>query len=242
MKHGIVRTGGILLCSALSAARLAGQQADVHGRVLDPNGTPLADAEIRVLPHGAIAITSDSGTFTFGPMADGTYLLMVRRLGFDPASPRVTVAPGMGDVKVTLSPLAVQLDTVVTQALAAELPRVFLRMHEKLGAMEVGQALESRYPGLSLPELLHFDERLSRVLMGGQHVPGCWDDIFIDDRKATPLDVTTTREKDIAAIEAFESPDFVHEPAIDGLYHAGSCRHIVLVWLKGYKQPPWAGH
>jgi hypothetical protein len=52
-------------------------------------------------------------------------------------------------------------------------------------------------------------------------------------------------QKDIAAIEVFDSPDGVHEPAIDAdrfTFVPGSCMRIVLIWSKYYQQHKWAGH
>jgi hypothetical protein len=50
-------------------------------------------------------------------------------------------------------------------------------------------------------------------------------------------------QKDIAAIEVFDSPDFVHEPFLDpGDFPTGTCQPIVLIWSKYYRQPHWAGH
>jgi hypothetical protein len=54
-------------------------------------------------------------------------------------------------------------------------------------------------------------------------------------------------QREISAIELFDSPDFVHEPWIDGHFQPatlkqGSCKKIVLIWSRYYQQPHWAGH
>jgi hypothetical protein len=49
------------------------------------------------------------------------------------------------------------------------------------------------------------------------------------------------RQKDIAAIEVFDSPAFVHEPFFEG-GPSDECQPIVFIWSKYYQQLPWAGH
>lgn len=50
-------------------------------------------------------------------------------------------------------------------------------------------------------------------------------------------------QKEVAAIEVFDSPDFVNEPFLDhNEFPTASCRPIVLIWSKYYQQPKWAGH
>lgn len=48
-------------------------------------------------------------------------------------------------------------------------------------------------------------------------------------------------QKEIAAIEVFDSPAFLHEPFFDA-GQSDVCQPIVFIWSKYYQQLPWAGH
>jgi len=52
-------------------------------------------------------------------------------------------------------------------------------------------------------------------------------------------------QKDIVAIEVFDSPDFVHEPFVESdkfTFIPAHCRPIILIWSKYFQQQPWSGH
>jgi Carboxypeptidase regulatory-like domain len=235
----------------LAAARMARAQ-DVHGRVIDSANQPLDLAEVQLLPLGRHLVTGSDGTFDFASVPPGSYTLRVRRLGFREVMETVTVPLATGTLSVTMQPVPVELDTVYTQILHRELPYVFQRMKEHLGAAAFGPDLMKRFPGASLDEVLEMDPKLWWQLMGAR---GCGVKAYIDGEPALlPLDpglsvsgialglASQVRMSDVAPVEVFNSPDFIHEPDLlgDPIFftpHIRDCTRIVLIWTKGYVQP-----
>jgi Carboxypeptidase regulatory-like domain len=245
---------------ALIAAASGARAQNVRGRVLDSAKQPLNLAEVRLLPLGRQVVTSGAGTFDFEDVPPGSYTLQVRRLGFTAVTRSITVPLPTGTLTVAMRPVPVELDTVYTQILQKELPYVFQRMKEHLGAVAFGPDLMKRFPGASLDEVLEMDPALWWQLMGARNheggplTPKCGVQAFIDGRKAlTPLDpglsvsgialglAAQVTMSDVAAVEVFDSPDFIHEPDLgDTLFlfpNLRDCKRIVLIWTKGYVQP-----
>ncbi len=269
-RHIATRVVCALAIAALACRPACARAQTVRGTVLDPAGEPLDHAQIQLLPNGAHTVTGSDGRFDLGPLADGTYTIQVRRLGFQAQSGRFVVPLAKARLTFTLSPVPVLLDTIHTRLLEQELPRVFQRMQEHLGAEAFGPDLMKKYPGMSLDEILYADGKLWQQLAGAQF-HGCTPHAFIDGvpvppplgtdwarrnskssnpASAAPIDLEVSNfvpMRDVAAVEVFNSPDFVHEPVIDverddSLGHTGSCQRIVMVWTNGYQQRPWAGH
>ena len=109
------------------------------GSVVDTTGAPVQGAEVRLVPRGTeptavatrslsarsaapgtFALSDASGDFVLRNVPTDTVQLVVRRIGFHPAS--VEVAPGAAgataDFEVALVPNAVQLSTVVVEGRA----------------------------------------------------------------------------------------------------------------------------
>lgn len=267
--HQVLRRGRGLLIASLTLLAAAGdvQAQRVRGRVLDAAAEPLDLARVQLLPLDRHAVTDRDGTFDLGAVSPGTYTLRVRRLGFRAVLQSITVPLATGEVTVTMRPVPVMLDTVHTQLLEQELPYVFQRMKEHLGAVAFGPDLMKRYPGASVDEVLHLDSKLWQQLRGAEFF-GCRATAYIDGQPALPPFVEDwaraispssnkasantgatdlelagqVRMRDVAAIEVFNSPDFIHEPDLDGdttfigpIIH--DCKRIVLIWTNGYTQP-----
>ncbi len=246
--------------AVLAAARVAHAQ-DVRGRALDAAKEPLDLVDVQLLPLGRHVRTASAGTFNFEDVPPGSYTLRVRRLGFSEVTKSITVPVPTGTLTVTMQPVPVALDTVYTQVLRQELPYVFQRMKEQLEAAAFGPDLMKRFPGASLDEVLQMDPTLWWQLMGarnhsgGPRSPECGAQAYIDGRPAlTPLDpglsvggiglglASQVRMRDVAAVEVFNSPDFIHEPDLlgDKIFFTPTihdCKRIVLIWTKGYVQP-----
>lgn len=63
----------------------------LQGRVIDfATGAPLADASVRLEPGSRYAITDSAGIFRMTRVAQGSYLVRVRRIGFEEARASVT--------------------------------------------------------------------------------------------------------------------------------------------------------
>jgi hypothetical protein len=89
-------------------------RASILGLVLDTAGAVIPEAEVQVVGADMSGTARANGGFLFKPLAVGTYVLRVRKLGFEPAM--VTVQLSKGDdheVIVYLRPLAANLDPFV---------------------------------------------------------------------------------------------------------------------------------
>lgn len=233
-----------LLC--LVAPRAAAQRTRLQGRVIDTNGAPVAQAEIVVLPESLYTSTSASGEFAVGPVAAGPHNIRVRRLGYQLVDTTVTT-PAAAPFVFRMTPVPITLQTVVAEGLSAGLPRVVLREQEHLGVQLYGSRLQDllhREPGMTVEDLLPFDRAAALKLMSSS---GCPKVTFVDGKLTHAPIRYYVSTSEIAAIEVFNSADFVHEPFIDGqgtvdsAFRTGGCIQLVLVWSKYYKQPPWGG-
>lgn len=72
--------------AALVVLVRAGAQEPVGGRVLDPSSTPVPGVRITLWQNepGAVAISSETGRFLFGPVPAGNYTLRADVAGFEP--------------------------------------------------------------------------------------------------------------------------------------------------------------
>lgn len=233
----------IVLCTSL-LARTAAAQA-TRGRVVSPDGAGIGGASVELRPNGTSVHTTSSGMFDLGNLQAGAYTVTVRRIGFAVANVDFSVPVGPSGLVVTLQPLPVMLDTLHTDALQAQLPRVFLRDKAKLGSLLYGSKLQdlfARADGRPIIESLLLDRRTK--LQYPAKPCGTW--ILVDDKLIDPqfpVDFYIDK-RDIAAVEVFSSPDFVHEPYVDAhrLDFNSRCRPVILIWSKWYQSEPWAGH
>lgn len=92
----------------------------VTGRVLDAqNGAGLAAAQVSVAGTGLGAATDASGAFTIGGVATGRRSLVVRRIGYEPATRELSVAAGINSVTISIAPAATSLERVIVTGTAA---------------------------------------------------------------------------------------------------------------------------
>lgn len=88
--------------------------SSIQGLVVDSGGYPIAEAELRIIGANTAGMTRANGGFLFKPMAIGTYVIRVRKLGYSPVT--VTIDLHKDDdreVYIRLTPLAQNLDAVV---------------------------------------------------------------------------------------------------------------------------------
>ena len=92
----------------------------VKGRVTDANNTGLANAMVMVAGTNTGVATNEAGEFTIAGVQAGTQRLTVRRVGYEPASPEVTVAGGRTlETDIVLNPARTELSSVVVTGAAA---------------------------------------------------------------------------------------------------------------------------
>lgn len=234
----------------------------VRGHVVDERGAPVAHAEVQVMPSGARVFTTAAGAFDLWRLDSGTHTLRLRRVGFEVTTVQIIVPNPDTRLTIAMKHLAAVLDTVHATSIEARLPRMFNRLQQHLGVELYGPALDSVFAkGGSRPlaDMLTIDRRAAMIMerphCGGRSaivVDGIPVDTLATMAPKGMEDFTLNIEQyisqpEISAIELFDSPDFVHEPWIDGHFEATKandtrCKRIVLIWSKYYQQLPWAGH
>jgi hypothetical protein len=118
---------GALLVAALAPARSACAQKPVasaaprvgiiDGLVTDTLLAPLGDVTVSFIGSSLRVVTGASGRFRVRDLVAGSYIMVVQRIGFEPASLRVEIAAG--DTlrpSISLQPAATRLDTVAVKA------------------------------------------------------------------------------------------------------------------------------
>ncbi|MCU0617395.1 MAG: carboxypeptidase-like regulatory domain-containing protein [Gemmatimonadaceae bacterium] len=105
---------------------LAGQAATLRGRVSNATTRrPIVDAVLVLTPHDFSVRTDTSGQFNLRGLPFGEYTLLVRAVGYIPASARVPLSARAAlDLDVDLEPLAPLLDSVIKQE-DPDVPRNF---------------------------------------------------------------------------------------------------------------------
>ncbi|HEY0264796.1 MAG TPA: TonB-dependent receptor [Granulicella sp.] len=87
----------LVLCLLFSISPLAAQSTShgaIIGTVVDGSGATLSGAQLRLLPLGVTAASSETGTFSFGDIPAGSYTLSVSYIGFSPIELPVTLNAG----------------------------------------------------------------------------------------------------------------------------------------------------
>ena len=118
MPTALLRAGFGLALAMLLAPSLRAQGAGViRGRVQDrESGRPVASAEVGVDGRQDV-LTDGDGRWTLAGVAAGKRALLVRRIGYAPATLTVAVVEGdTAEVLVSLTPSAVPLDDIVVTA------------------------------------------------------------------------------------------------------------------------------
>ena len=91
--------------------------ASIQGIVVDSAGFPIFEAEVRIVGANGAGMTRMNGGFLFKPLAIGSYVVRVRKLGYSPVT--LTVELHQDDdreVYIRMQPLAQGLDPVVVNA------------------------------------------------------------------------------------------------------------------------------
>ena len=113
----------------LGPPALAAQGGTIRGRVADPNGAPLARAQLSVEGTGLRATSDEQGRYDIRGVGAGTYTVRVRLLGYVPQSARVTVSEGavvqqnfaLASQPIALAPIDVVVGSRARHTAAEEL-------------------------------------------------------------------------------------------------------------------------
>jgi hypothetical protein len=161
---GVVCGVGLLSLAPLPAS---GQvSTTISGRLLDPEtDDPVADAEVRLLGTGRMAVTNERGSFRFRDISPGTYRLEIRHIAYGVHTEEIRVEEGttlslqIGITReaIELEPLTVQVYTARDVRLRASGVRVSEVSREQLDfadltGMNLGQVLEQHVPGIMVRE------------------------------------------------------------------------------------------
>jgi hypothetical protein len=220
--------------------------AVLTGRVLDPAGSPLANARVAVESDDAATTTNNNGEFRLTGLRTGTRGLSVRRLGFASKEMPVEVSSGAGSsVTVTLERYVAMLDAVRISAIRdIGLQRVGFsdRQRGAFGKFIGPDEIERRRPQ-RLTTLL---ETVASLRMGtnndgkryvtGRH-NGCVA-YYVDGMRwssTNPTDVDTSPDAFLSGAElaAVEVYDELSAPAEFIRYsNRGQPCAVVVVWTK----------
>jgi hypothetical protein len=271
-KADIVRDGlrAPLILALAQALLTAGAPASGHAQeppggpvpLVHPSGTvldrqtqaPVVVARVLLLDraslaHVSAAETDSTGTFVLPPVARGSYVLRVERIGYKTAQDSITMhTPEDADLVVFMVAEAIDLEPVVVTA--SRTTAYYLRDFERRRATGSGTFLMrpeiERSNSNSTSELL---QRLGRVrVMRGRQgeaslfIRGtCRPQIFVDGallQENASID-TATDPDHIAAIEVYS------DAGVPIQYAIGSPCGVILVWthpavkVEGQKNARW---
>ncbi|CAN5685346.1 hypothetical protein BH20ACT2_BH20ACT2_14530 [soil metagenome] len=144
-----VELGPAEIRAGLTQILRAGQGA-ITGRVLDPEGEPVAEASVSV--GGGPVLTAGDGAFVLGGLdAPGSYTVVVEAPGFAPASVAVALdATGSGAVDITLEALAGQV-TGVVEGPDGPVPGATVRIGDGSAAREAVTGTDGAFTVRGLP-------------------------------------------------------------------------------------------
>lgn len=218
----------------------------ISGHVVDERGAPVARAEVQMLPDGHPVLTDTGGAFVVGPVRAGWDTVRVRRVGFEPTVVRIRVPFTAPRLTIVLTHAAATLDTVRTTGIEQRLPRMFERMRAGEGAALYGPTLDSvfaRAGPRSILDALSVDRKFAFAIERAASADVC---VFVNGISVNGPIEGYIRRDEISAIELNGSPNPAPEPFPFEHIVAGKwvdCGGpVILIWSRGYQQPPWQGH
>ena len=251
---------GLLLAAAHLGAQQMPGRATVSGIVHDSTGAPIIKAEVAVMPSGPYAFTDERGRYTLR----GAPRVIARKIGFTPELLDLSLAVdgSVSDAEFVLDRVPPMLAERIISARRERLASVYERMDKHLGVTLFSEDLE-RYGDMDADRLMRFSPRLAGVMLAPRKCPEAV--YYVDGRETPPANWKKTEPpatigdfinaSDIAAIEAFKSPDFlaatfltddhgIGAAPIPQIYRtgsplaaprgAGSCQRVVFIWTKYY--------
>lgn len=150
----------------LLAVSTAGQTYSIEGVVTDPEGHPLNEVHMTLIPGWHTTLTDEKGRFVFSALADGDYSLRFQFIGFETKTldnvAVVNQTVDLGTVRLTVRVLEAMEDVVVTatrsQHREYELPEavniVSRREITERNAKTAAEALREE-PGIAVQKTNH---------------------------------------------------------------------------------------
>lgn len=162
----------VALCTMLLALPMAAQTTGaLTGRVVhDATNQPLAGVEVSIPALSRTAISDSSGRFALRDMASARYQIVLRKVGFQPLSPTVTIAGDAGpELILRLAPISTELSKVVVAATMAERRLTSFEEHRRarIGGSFLTAAELEKERGRSLSDVLQTVSGADIVRVGG---------------------------------------------------------------------------
>ena len=107
--HLLLAASALLITAAHATAQTIGA---IRGIVVDQSGRAVENAQVVLTPGSRSAITLDDGRFAITNIPEGVYTLVVRRIGYEPATMRVGVRDSTATVTIWLTASPTQLDAI----------------------------------------------------------------------------------------------------------------------------------
>lgn len=118
-----IKTG--ILCLLLAPSILLAQEIHLHGRVVDPQGNALPEAEVQLVSNDHIltqATTGRDGQFEVRAGSPGEFVIKITSGGFRPVSRPLTVRPmGNAPIEISMSQLSTRTENITVSADVNEL-------------------------------------------------------------------------------------------------------------------------
>lgn len=215
----------------------------IIGRVLRPDGIPLAGARVRVRGEPGTAVTDSTGTFLLDDAPGGTRTLEAIAMGFSPT--RVPVDVRVGDasrIDIAMRAALTTLETVTVRAMASRETRDYLARAQRnglgffLNGDEVrnrGQALVS-VALLKAPGIRMQDTKFGRPVLSGPF--NCTPQFFLDGWEIAADEIDrVVSVASLEGIEVYRQPNEVPSELMRGLLISAAQRQpclMVFVWSR----------
>ncbi len=148
--HRLVRMALLLALSALAARAQDAGSIMVFGVVRNAAGVAVQGAEVWIDGTALRVVSTDSGEFRIDRVPSGRVKVMVRRLGFRPASKKLSVVAGdTKRVSFVLDGLADELEAVIVTAsegASGRLQEFWARRMVGIGVFITRDEIERRHP------------------------------------------------------------------------------------------------
>ncbi|HEX5438706.1 MAG TPA: SusC/RagA family TonB-linked outer membrane protein [Gemmatimonadaceae bacterium] len=243
---------GAAACCLILGATTARAQGVVAGTVTNPGQAPVQSAQVTVRGTRLGSLTDDAGHFTISGVSGTTVTLDVRRLGY--RGDTATVSVGDQNIHITLTPAAINLNTVVVTGTpgATEKRKLGVSVAQidvtnavaKAPVEDVQQVLNGRAPGVAIVQNSGMVGSGANVTVRGLSTfslstqPLVYvDGVRVDNSQATgPTNQafgasTTTRWNDINP-QDIQSIEIVKGPAATSLYGTQASNGVIQIITK----------
>lgn len=233
----------MLACAA--PVGLRAQTSAIDGVVSDTALAPLVDATVTIVGTAIRVVTGTNGRFRLSPVPSGEHMLLVRRIGFEATTARISVAEhDTLRLSFALLPAVATLDTVAVAArsLSPRLAEFYERRKigpgqfltqdqiEKVNAVQASD-LFRRFNGIAIaPDGRHGQSPRMPVRFSPGKQMGC-PIMAIIDGVAKEFDYgRLPTPRDIAAVEFYAGPSEIplqYKGTDDGMWCG-----LLLIWTR----------